>query len=73
MPSGWDIKVRRGHQTLAADVAGADDRAPGDTASWSTSPTGSTAPTASTVMPIPVSRIKLTKPNLDYWPVSPGH
>jgi len=31
MPSGWDIKVRGGHQTPAADVAGADDPAAGDT------------------------------------------
>jgi hypothetical protein len=31
MPSGWDIKVRTGHQTPAADVAGADDPAAGDT------------------------------------------
>jgi len=50
MPSGWDIKVRGGHQTPAADVAGADDPAAGDTGQVEhTSPTAIDSPDSAAV------------------------
>jgi len=40
MPSVRDIELRGGHQTPAADVAGVDALAVGDTGPSGTSPTG---------------------------------